>query len=200
MALPATADRKRGWEQMRTLSITPHSKQTSARPPRSGPLTRVRRAAEEIAPESIERIAQRVAQLLRHEHVVGQTDLALVGLVDASRVAEHLGLTRAWVYEHARELGAIRVGSGPRARLRFDIATATAALATHGPENHRPTPEPIPTRRPGQRRRRSQPSVPLLPVHESGIRSLFARRVLAVKCLSYRPPRIAADRRQQGRR
>lgn len=44
-----------------------------------------------------------------------------VVLVDASTVAARLGVARSYVYEHADELGAIRLGSGPRARLRFDL-------------------------------------------------------------------------------
>jgi hypothetical protein len=29
------------------------------------------------------------------------------------------GLSRGWVYKHARELGGQRMGAGPKARLRF---------------------------------------------------------------------------------
>jgi hypothetical protein len=39
----------------------------------------------------------------------------------AEQLAERLGVTRSFVYEHAAELGAFRLGSGPRARLRFDL-------------------------------------------------------------------------------
>ena len=86
-------------------------------------LARVRRAAAELTPEAIERIAQRVAELLhRHDRS------AHPGLVDAGALARQLGVTRSWVYEHARELGAIRIGSGPRARLRFDLERALASL------------------------------------------------------------------------
>jgi hypothetical protein len=37
-------------------------------------------------------------------------------------VAELLGRRPAWVYTHAAELGAFRFGSGPKARLGFDMA------------------------------------------------------------------------------
>jgi predicted DNA-binding transcriptional regulator AlpA len=50
------------------------------------------------------------------------------GLVDAATVAEYLGVERSWVYEHADELGARRLGFGPRARLRFSLADVDAAL------------------------------------------------------------------------
>jgi hypothetical protein len=41
-------------------------------------------------------------------------------LLDAAGIAHWLGVDRGWVYENAAELGALRLGSGPRARLRFD--------------------------------------------------------------------------------
>ena len=38
-------------------------------------------------------------------------------------VARLLGRSAPWVYEHATELGAIRMGNGPKARIGFDLAT-----------------------------------------------------------------------------
>jgi hypothetical protein len=35
-------------------------------------------------------------------------------------VAELLGRSRWWVYEHSAELGAFRFGNGPKARIGFD--------------------------------------------------------------------------------
>lgn len=43
-------------------------------------------------------------------------------LVDAVTVAAYLRVSRGYVYEHADELGCRRLGSGPRARLRFSLA------------------------------------------------------------------------------
>jgi hypothetical protein len=40
-------------------------------------------------------------------------------LLDAREVARRSGKTRRWVYDHARELGAVALGSGPRPRLGF---------------------------------------------------------------------------------
>jgi hypothetical protein len=37
-----------------------------------------------------------------------------------AELAEWLNVKPSWVYEHADELGALRLGTGPRARLRFD--------------------------------------------------------------------------------
>jgi hypothetical protein len=72
-----------------------------------------------IEPDEIELLAQRVTELLKDKAVesrqIGQ-------FVDAAAVARLLGVSRATVYAKADELGAIRVGNGKRARLRFDLA------------------------------------------------------------------------------
>jgi hypothetical protein len=39
--------------------------------------------------------------------------------LNAAEVAELLRVTREWVYQHADELGAVRLGGGRRPRLRF---------------------------------------------------------------------------------
>ena len=51
-------------------------------------------------------------------------------LVTARELAEYLGVSPAYVYAHSHELGARRLGSGPKARLRFSIADVDAALLT----------------------------------------------------------------------
>jgi hypothetical protein len=51
-------------------------------------------------------------------------------LVNAETLAQYLAVDRSWVYEHAEELGARRLGSGPKARLRFNIAEADERLRT----------------------------------------------------------------------
>ena len=61
----------------------------------------------------IEAIAQRVADLLTgYSH--GPK------LVTVAEVAEWLGVSRDYVYEHAEDLGGFRLGDGPKAPLRFD--------------------------------------------------------------------------------
>jgi hypothetical protein len=50
--------------------------------------------------------------------------------VTAERVAEHLGVEREWVYGHAAELGAVRLGSGARGRLRFRLDLVDERLLT----------------------------------------------------------------------
>lgn len=49
-------------------------------------------------------------------------------LLTAAEVAERLNVTRGWVYHHADELGAMRLGDGPRAGLRFDEDQVAARL------------------------------------------------------------------------
>jgi len=51
------------------------------------------------------------------------------GWIDANEVAARHGVSRAFVYEHADDLGAISVGGGSRPRLRFDPATVEERLA-----------------------------------------------------------------------
>lgn len=51
---------------------------------------------------------------------------AAAALVDAATLAAELGVTRGYVYANADDLGAVRLGDGPRARLRFDLTAARA--------------------------------------------------------------------------
>jgi hypothetical protein len=145
----------------------------------AGTAGRVRRAAAELTPQAIEQIAQRVAELLgeRGEHPgTGRERPTPARLLDATQLARHLGVTRTWVYEHADELGAVTLGDGPRPRLRFDPAIATAALhkRRQGPNTagRRPAGE---APWPGRPRRRAPSTVPLLPVHQPGGRGILYR-------------------------
>ena len=86
-------------------------------------------------------------------------------LVDAQAVADALGVTRGFVYEHAVDLGAVRLGSGPRARLRFRLdeveTRLTACTAGRGSES--PVSAPVRACRPAARRHLGT-KVDLLPV------------------------------------
>jgi hypothetical protein len=72
--------------------------------------------------DDIERLARRVAEL------VAASPPPAVRYVDAAEVARVLGVERDWVYAHARELGAVRLGGG-QGRLRFDLQEITRAVA-----------------------------------------------------------------------
>jgi hypothetical protein len=153
------------------LQETPRSPATAGRlPVKQSPWRRVRSAAAEISPETVERIAQRVAQLLRHDPPPHDDTDKPRDLMDAGQLAKHLGLTRAWVYEHAQDLSAIQIGNGPQPRLRFDPALAREAL--HARQYYDQPARPV--GRP--RRRTTATSVPLLPVHEPRARGIFSRR------------------------
>jgi hypothetical protein len=92
-------------------------------------------------------VANRVADLLR----MGQASAP--ELVDTAEIARRFGVSRDFVYDHAEDLGAVRLGNGPKARLRFDPAKVGRALQK---PPKKPTPQP--------RRRRTRPSSSLLPV------------------------------------
>lgn len=102
---------------------------------------------------SVEALAQRVAELLRGERISPE-------LIDAAEVGRRFSVSRDYVYAHAEELGAIRLGTGERARLRFDLARVTEAFA--GAEEEQV--HPPATSRKG---RRSRSEVDLLPVGPS---------------------------------
>ncbi len=90
-----------------------------------------------LAPESVEAIANRTAELLRGE----AEPQAPKRLISAAKVAETWGVDRSWVYAHARQLGARRLGAGKRPRLRFDPAEVaeriTALTGGSGPDASR---------------------------------------------------------------
>jgi hypothetical protein len=79
---------------------------------------------------SIEAIAQCIAGLIGGEGG-GLPDAPAPGrLLSASEVAERWGVDRSWVYQHAERLGAIRLGDGPRPRLRFDPQQLASRLGS----------------------------------------------------------------------
>jgi hypothetical protein len=71
----------------------------------------------------VEAVALRVVQLMRSGKVAND-----LRLVDAATLACELGVDRSWVYAHRDELGAVRLGSGSKPRLRFDVEVARTAL------------------------------------------------------------------------
>jgi hypothetical protein len=162
---------------MRALTTIPSRPRSSTVPsPRpAGRLARARRVAWEMTPDAIEQIAQRVAQLLRHEpDSIDDWQSKPPELMDAEQLAKHFGLTRAWVYENAGKLGAIPLSDGPRPRLRFDPEIAARALKNRHRRNEPLPVSDMPRARP-TRRRRTPSTVPLLPIHEPQTRGIFTR-------------------------
>jgi hypothetical protein len=82
--------------------------------------------------------------------------------VDAAELADELGMSRDWVYDNSKLLGAERRGTGPKSRLRFDLdrARAAAAASTRAESKPRARTSRRARRRPGMTRN----GVPLLPV------------------------------------
>jgi hypothetical protein len=76
-----------------------------------------------LSPEDVEAVARRTVELL---HGAQGTTFRLV---DARELAVLLGVQPNFVYAHATELGAMRLGSGQKARIRFDVDRARQALA-----------------------------------------------------------------------
>lgn len=112
---------------------------------------------------TIDAIARRVADLLAD----GTRERG--DLVDAATLARLLGISRGAVYANAAALGAVRLGDGPKARLRFDVERARAAM-TSGEPSRQPSGAESPTppeKKRGRRRSRSGTSVPLLPIDPS---------------------------------
>jgi hypothetical protein len=54
-------------------------------------------------------------------------------LLTAAEVAARFSVDRSWVYAHARELGVVKIGNGPRPRLRFDPAVVAQRQLPAGP-------------------------------------------------------------------
>ena len=93
---------------------------------------------ERLHPDDLERLAELVADRLA-ERLDGAQALGPTWLT-AAEVAARFRVDRAWVYQHADELGARRLGErgeGRRPRLRFDPQAVADRLGS-GPSGRRP--------------------------------------------------------------
>ena len=90
----------------------------------------------------VDAIARRVIELLDASRRAGAIASATEGeaCLTVSQVASRYRVSRSWVYAHQRELGAMRLGGGPRARLRFDAKVVADAVAAF--DRRAATPEP----------------------------------------------------------
>jgi hypothetical protein len=75
-----------------------------------------------LSAEDVEAVARRTVELLRGDRPT------VFALVDARQLAALLGVSVDYVYGHTTQLGAVRLGSGRRARIRFDVDVARRAL------------------------------------------------------------------------
>jgi hypothetical protein len=84
--------------------------------------------------------------------------------VSPAQLADWLNVERSYVYEHAAELGAMRLGSGPKARLRFDLDEVRRLISCSvGRESVEAEPASQAKPRP-RRRRRMGTNVEILPI------------------------------------
>jgi hypothetical protein len=105
-----------------------------------------------VTPDELERLADLVADRVLARL---QAPAPAPSLLTAEQVAQRLGVGRDAVYAMADQLGAKRLGEGPRARLRFDAARVDEALTADAKE-------PVPMRR--KRRQTTTNGAPLLNV------------------------------------
>jgi hypothetical protein len=76
-----------------------------------------------LADAMVDRLAERLdaqfADLIATKLADHLADRAAGELIDAKELSDRIGRSRDFVYEHAADLGAIPLGSGPRPRLAF---------------------------------------------------------------------------------
>lgn len=117
----------------------------------------------EPLPEDTRALAEAIADVLAERGLVAAP--AATRVLNVAEVARLLGRNRAWVYDHAAELGAFRFGAGPRARLGFDLANVERWKRERKLAQRAATPKP-------RRRRSRQEGLPsgveLIPYESSG--------------------------------
>ncbi len=114
-----------------------------------------------LDPQATEMIARKVVELLE------KRSLQRSELVDAAELARRFGIERSWVYSHAIELGAVKLGSGAKPRLRFDPQIAARVLRRVGDKSAADPPARS-GKRAGQPSEGGGSEVQLLPIHKQG--------------------------------
>jgi hypothetical protein len=123
-------------------------------------------APARLHPADLETLADLVADRLAER--LGASPGPADALLTAAQVARRFGVTAEWVRDHAGELGAVRLGDGPRPRLRFALEDVTRALQpTTTLESDSPA-DGASTRRHRRRARGEGANVELLPIRALG--------------------------------
>jgi hypothetical protein len=120
---------------------------------------------QETMLEAIERL-ERGGDYSEHEQRVEETAASPNKLLTPAELAQELGRSRDFIYDHADELGVSRVGDGPQPRLYFDLKRARERLASLATTNG--SQPRVPERRTRRLKRRTA-SVELLPVKERSV-------------------------------
>jgi hypothetical protein len=120
---------------------------------------------EPLNTELVDAIARVVVELSREPDGAGRDRGP--ELLTVADVAARLKVSPKWVYAHQHELGPIRLGDGPRARLRFDADVIDSRITDRRHTDGEPLSDPSevstePARR-ARRRLASRPLPPNLP-------------------------------------
>jgi hypothetical protein len=115
-----------------------------------------------LDPQTTEAIARRVVELFERRGLQRRE------LVDAAELARRFGIDRSWVYTHAIELGAVKLGSGAKPRLRFDPEVAARTLRKVGEEGPAADPPARSGKRADQPPGAERAAVRLLPIAPGG--------------------------------
>jgi hypothetical protein len=126
---------------------------------RSGPYT------IEISYEVLDAIAQLVLELQREVNIGHQGREH--ELLTVSELAARLRVNPKWVYAHQIRLGAIRLGEGPKARLRFPASAVAAEVQRQQRSRDAPPINSEGKLRPMGKRRRRLPSRPVPAIEPS---------------------------------
>jgi hypothetical protein len=119
------------------------------------------RLATRLGPQLVEIVEANRSELISHERPraasIGESSKAESpedALWTAGRVAAHYDVAVRFIYQHADDLGCVRLGAGARPRLRFDPDVVRerwprvgGALPELGPTRLRSTPRSEPSRR-----------------------------------------------------
>jgi hypothetical protein len=109
-----------------------------------------------LHPELIDAVARRFLELVREAGTATGADPP--DLLTVAEVAERLKMSPKWVYAHQRRLGVIKLGDGPKARLRFDPrAVEELRQPDAGPDLTAAPPEQPPRAKRSRRRLVSRP-------------------------------------------
>lgn len=114
-----------------------------------------------LDPQATEAIARKVVELLE------KRGLRRRELVDAAELARRFAIERSWVYSHAIELGAVKLGSGAKPRLRFDPEIA-ARILRRADEKSAADPPARSGERADQPSASGESGARLLPIREQG--------------------------------
>jgi transposase-like protein len=110
-----------------------------------------------VGAETINLIIERVTTALREDLEAIAAEVSAPSRqhkqLTVEQVAERLGVARSTVYSHWQEWGGYKLGSGPKARIRFDSLELPVTKGARKPPRAQ---APEPALKPARRRRRRQ--------------------------------------------